>query len=258
MFDDSIQIAKELLRKGELRSCVYACLELRFAIERHVYNKINFYTKRYGGKQLYSVWQPNKALRILCQLEPLADQSYEISYSHEKKLGVPSGNWKSLGKHEALTSKWVTKNYNKLGHYLHRNASGDLPDLNELTAYISEVVKELERVESSSLMSSFAETISFNCSLCDQKITCCVSALPDLPEIVCSNMKCKATYFTRKNESGQWGFTLDSVSFECSECKQEKNILTGELGINTGWKCNNCGARYQIVGHTWNYMPIDS
>lgn len=254
MFDEPVKTAKDLLAEGGVRSCIYACLELRFAIEKHVYNKINFYSKRYGKKQLFSKWQPNKALKILCQLEPLSDQSYELSFSHEKEVGKPSGNWKPLGKHEALDSKWVTKHYNKLSSYLHMKPSGEPPDVKELRSYLDEIILELERVESSTLLSDLSETASFICSVCKEKIVCSISSLSNLPEVVCSNMNCNATYLPSQDKDGNWGFTLNSIKFICPDCEEEKNILKSELQIDAGWKCKNCGSKFQIVGNTWNYI----
>jgi hypothetical protein len=257
MIEASPQKIKELLEIGDERSCIYACLELRLAIEKHVYGKIDFYTKRHGAKLLYSNWQPNKALKILCQLEPYADQSYELRFAKENKEEKASGVWKSLGKHEALNSKWVAKNYNKLGSYLHRIPGKEL-DLEELKNYLQEVLLEIERVAGSTLQSDFAETISFHCNLCKEKVICNSVALPNLSLVYCPNMKCNATFIPSIDKNKNWQFRLDSLEFKCQECDHENLVLPNELCVGARISCTGCNVKYQITNHTWNYSKINS
>jgi len=256
MFDDSVQKAKDLLSLGDVRSYIYACLELRFAIEKHVYKKINFYSKRLGKKQLFSAWQPNKALKILCQLQPYADQSYELRFSPESEPGKPTGDWKSLGKHEALSAKWVSKHYHKLSSFLHRSTSGDLPDSAEIVSYLHEIISEIERIESSSLMSDLHVPISTDCKVCGEKIVCSDLSISTLEEVVCPNMSCNATYKPTQDENGNWGFIIKSITFKCPDCDQEKDILENELKIGATWKCKKCRTRYHIWSNTWNIDKI--
>lgn len=257
MIEGSSQKAKELLKLGDERSCIYACLELRLAIEKHVYAKIDYHTKRHGKKLLYSNWQPNKALKILCQLEPYADQSYVLRFVKENEEGDPAGEWNTLGKHEALSAKWVTKNYNKLGSYLHR-IPGKPFDIEKLKKYLNEVLLEIERVDGSSLQSNFADIIYFNCNLCNEKVICNKLALPNLRLVYCQNMKCNATFVPSIDTNENWQFRLDSNEFNCPECKHANIVLPNELCIGAKLTCANCGVQYLLSSHTWNYSKLNS
>jgi len=227
----------------------YAALELRLAIEKHVYEKLAYFAKRHGEKLLYEKWQPNKAIKVLCQLEPHADQSYSLSMAPETEQGKPGTNFMKLGQHEALGASWITKHYNKLGSFLHLQAKSQSQKEVPL-GYLQEVVAELRRVGTSNLITSIAETIHFECSVCENKIVCCTQALPDLEEVICTSMNCNATFIPQKNEEG-WGLKLNANDFECPECGKVRPVLSSELQIGARITCTNCRERYVIAGNTW-------
>ena len=230
---------------GNEGDLIHACLELRMALEKHVYEKLRYYSKRHGEKLLYKSWQPDKALRVLLQLEPSADKSYRISFAVENSSGKPKNEFKQLGKHEALSAKWTRKYYNKLGKYLHlqQDNAGVLNiDINE----IEPIYQELLRASGGNLMTDFAETLYFNCQLCTRKITTCVDALPNLDLVYCPNNKCNATYLAEHRE-GSWQFIINATDFDCPECKNKQLILENELNIGTLITCNKCGEKYVIA-----------
>ena len=229
----------------------YAALELRLAIEKHVYEKLAYFAKRHGEKLLYEKWQPNKAIKVLCQLEPHADQSYSLSIAPESEPGKPGTNFTKLGQHEALNTSWITKHYNKLGSFLHLHARSQSQKRVPLD-YLQVVLAELRRVRKSNLITSIAETVHFECPLCETQIVCCTQALPDLGEVICTSMNCKATFIPQKNDEG-WGFKLNAIDFECHECANVNSILISELHIGVRITCSNCEEKYIVTGNTWNY-----
>ena len=79
MVKDHLEQALKIIDSGDATRRCFAALELRLAIEKHVYEKLAHFAKRHSEKLLYEKWQPNKALKLLCQLEPHADQSYSMS-----------------------------------------------------------------------------------------------------------------------------------------------------------------------------------
>ena len=119
MIKSPLNNAKSLIHSGDEEKLVYACLELRLAIESHVYRKLEFHSKRHGTKLLYKNWQPNKAIKILDQIEPKANVSYRLSIAKETGEDVKKLDYKPLGSHHAISVSWINKTYNKLGSFLH-------------------------------------------------------------------------------------------------------------------------------------------
>jgi len=239
---------------GNAENLIHACLELRMAIEKHVYEKLKYYSKRHGEKLLYKSWQPDKALKILSQLEPSAEKSYTISFAAEDSFENPKTEFKQLGSHEALSVKWTRKNYNKLGSYLHLqqdNAVVPSIGLNELEA----IYKELTRAASGNLMTDFSETLYFNCQLCESKITTCTEALPDIDLVFCPSNKCNATYLAEHKE-GSWQFIINATHFECPECDNRQLVLENELKIGTLITCKQCKDRYVIAKHNYEIQKL--
>jgi hypothetical protein len=249
MIDEHLKKAKDLLSREEDDALVYACLELRMAIECHVYNKLKHYSKRHGKKLLYKQWQPNKAIKTLCQLEPNSDLSYTLSIGTQESSGEPAKEMHQLGRHEALPKSWINKNYHKLGSYLHlqMDASNSKSAARE---YLDKIVKELERVERGNLISDFAEISTINCRLCGNPVVSNTSALPDLDEVVCPNPACRATYSV-ENSDGKWLCNLIALFHKCSQCDAETAILKSDLAIGFCFQCDNCKSKYEIVNQQW-------
>ena len=65
--------AKTLLKSDDLQSIRYACLELRYFIEAHVYERLYRETEILP-KQVIDTWQPNKAIKFLSIFDELADK----------------------------------------------------------------------------------------------------------------------------------------------------------------------------------------
>ena len=51
----------------------YAALELRMALESLVYERADSYREELPGRALYT-WQPGKLLKMLLEIDPLADK----------------------------------------------------------------------------------------------------------------------------------------------------------------------------------------
>ena len=249
-----LEAAKGLLLQedGGLSFCIYACLELRKTIEQVVLEKLNFYATRHGVKLLFENWQPTKAMRVLCQLEPLADRSYEIRFAAETPDGGEPKEFHSLGKHEAIKVAWLQRNYNKLGSYLHYRG-GPPPDESVLREFMAEVIKELDRVAASTLISDFAETVTFNCSTCEKKIVCNAEALPNLTEVICPHAECPATYSPKKSDGGQWIFEPQKTYFKCLRCKTDVSFLSSTIDFGYEFKWPKCGARHVVIKRPWAY-----
>ena len=229
-------------------------MELRLAIESHVYRKLEFHSKRHGKKLLYKHWQPNKAIKILDQIEPKANLSYQLSFAKQTGEDVKKLDYKPLGSHHALPASWINKTYNKLGSFLHLQPKSNSMTVADKT-FLEEVVAEIEKAEKNSLLSNFATTISFDCDLCKESITCCEEALTDLEEVVCPNDQCLGTYEMSK-EGADWMFKLKTLSFICPDCNSKFELATAKLDVGQRIVCIDCGAKFQVVGNEWKLFKV--
>jgi hypothetical protein len=248
-----LENAKKIIEQNEGCNLRYACLELRMAIELHVYQKIKFYSRRHGTKALHKRWEANKALKILCQLEPKADKSYSLYIAKEIAPNIADSDFKKIGDHEALSISWLNKHYNKLGSYLHLSnvdAEEPKPDLE----YVKSTIAQLEKVEKNSLLSNFSKVINFNCFKCEEKITCCEDALPS-KEILCPNSDCNGSYSAEEDEHN-WKFKFNGSEFSCPNCDHINFYITSEIQLNVKIQCFGCKTYYKIVGHNWNIAKI--
>jgi hypothetical protein len=167
--------AKALLAEEDDSLLRYICLELRFCLEAITYDKLRTYIKRIP-EEVLETWQPPQAMRALLEFEPDADQDFSIRISPETKSGVPTGEWTHLGVHHIFKLSWLRKTYNKLGNFLHvptprvqRGASQQQSPA-QLRKAIEEIIAELEPIVASSLDSSLAMVVEFQCSVCNNKV----------------------------------------------------------------------------------------
>jgi transcription elongation factor Elf1 len=252
---DNLDRAKKLFSTGDRPSLIYAAIELRMAIERLVAEKINIYVKKYGAKLLRAYWQPNKALKVLTQLEPLSDKSYTIKIGKEDANGTVPGNMNLLGKHEALSAKWVTKHYNKLGSFVH--LQGKDTNISDLKSGIEQIILEVQRAESSTIITNFGETVSFSCMVCEEKVVTCAEALPQISEIHCLNVKCNTTFEAFNDSEGNWQFKARLAEFTCPNCEVKTPVLENELKVGVRLNCDECGERFKITHNNWMVERIE-
>lgn len=248
--------AKTFLDVQGEENLIYACLELRLAIECHVYKKLEYYSKKHGSKLLFKEWQPDRAIKILCQFEPFSDQSYTVSFAKESGPVNSKTDFKVLGKHEALTARWIRKNYQKLGSFLHLQP--ETVKSKKLTKEnLQPIYKELYRVLGSDLISDLSETIQGECALCESNISGCVNALPNLKTVYCPNPSCNATYSPIVKE-GEWVFRIDTTDFVCPDCSNEQRVLESELKVGTRITCKACNSRFGITQVGWGLEKLET
>jgi len=88
---EHLKNAEELLA-GEGQQLIYACLELRLAIEAIVYETLQAYEKNLTPDvaEAYQHWQPNKVLELLRRHDRLADTSLRVEVRRVADDGGPA------------------------------------------------------------------------------------------------------------------------------------------------------------------------
>ena len=119
---------------------------LRQCIEAILYEKIKGYSKVVPGV-VFEKWQPPHILKTLLQFEPGADEDFRLAVALESEPGVRKGPFQLIGEHKSFKLKWLNKNYNKLGSYLHvPQKSKKILDYDIIRADLLEIVSELDEI----------------------------------------------------------------------------------------------------------------
>lgn len=179
--------AEQLVLKNDQISLRYACLELRFFMELVCYEKLNLFLSDLP-KQISNEWHPKKIMEVLLEINPDLSEDQTINIVVGKSV-------KKVGEVKALTIPFLTKNYNKLGKFLHApkaKESSSLPV--DFNIYLTTLIDEL-RGHLSAMNTSLFHRIEFTCQDCRSPIVRNSKVLTDGLRIRCLNDTCKAEYF---------------------------------------------------------------
>lgn len=252
--------AERLLEKNDDDLLRYVCLELRFCLEAIAYDKLRTYAKRLPDAVL-NTWQPPQAIRALLEFEPLADQDFVLRFSPESELGVPTGEWVTLGTHRTLRLSWLRKSYNKLGHYLHvpmPGAEGRTRSIGPSRSELEGIVAELKPAIESAVDSSLAAVLDFECSVCHLAFFANIEAAKKRQKVMCLNPNCQAEFFPEFGDTGDVKLHLMSSAFDCLSCGKPIHVENRKLEVGLEFLCPACGSRHQIASRQWGYGRPDA
>lgn len=226
-------------------------------MEAVTYQKLETYAKRLP-KGVLAIWQPPQAVKALLELEPGADQDFQMMVAFESEPGVPTGKWMSLGNHKGLKVSWLRKRYNKIGNLLHvlsppAESSPLQRDPKELRKYLDSVVAELEPVVASRIDSSLASLVEFQCSVCGEPVAANLEGVQKSHKAVYLNPSCGAEFYAIESEEGKILFRLIASNFRCMKCEHETLLENRKLKIGTRFTCEKCRAEHELVGRQWGY-----
>jgi hypothetical protein len=250
---DCLERAKVLLASGDDASLRYACLELRYCMEAVTYEKLRAYAPRLPP-DILSMWQPPQLVKALLELEGDADQEYTVAIK-------PTGSsqpFQIMGEHRTFATKWIRKHYHSIGSYLHAPKDitpGRRPrqiEPQELRQYLEDVIAECTRVAESSITSTLAEVVVFDCQLCDHKTVTNLESAKRRGRVSCLHPECEADYVVSTAEDGALYFRPDGWVFPCQACRFQMLVPSKRLVADHEFSCNACGRRHKLV-KDWYY-----
>ena len=200
-------------------------------------------------------------MRMLLQFEPDADEDFTMYVSPESEAGKPRDNWACLGQHNALKLSWISKNYNKLGSYLHvkmgnKSVRESKDVLSRIRKDVERIVAELEPAVNSDLVgTTFSPRVQFKCQVCDQLSVANTDVLRRTRRATCISPQCGAEY-SAAEDAGGWQFELAMRSFKCKKCEKTNFLEIQHVGVGQKFRCRHCGEVHRIVGGQWNYERI--
>ncbi|SIS68736.1 hypothetical protein [Neptunomonas antarctica] len=227
--------AKSLLDIGDLQSLRYACLELRYFIEAHVYQQLLAGAKEIP-KTIIETWQPNKAIKLLSTFDDLADKDLHLSIFSE------DGELKDTITYNNIAIKDLNKLYNSLGSYLH------LPMPKKLAGYsidkkkVVKIFDQLSKLTTGNLMVVKGNYEYFSCEACGKNILYTEHYAKSNESISCQDDSCRTDHAIK--------ITDNSVSFgakyvfECGVCHDETSVFFSKIEDRYKFKCNHCTTEY--------------
>lgn len=240
---------------------IYAALELRMTIEAIAYDKLRIYAPRLPAAVL-DRWQPPQAIKALLEFEPHAESHFRVRICAETEFGVPSGDWLDMGEHRSLKLRWVRKAYHKLGSYLHApspSAAALAPgnqDMVTLRSALDAIVVVLRPVVDSTIESSVANTIQFDCTVCGAPILRNAESATETHKAVCLQPTCAAEHSVSFASDGSFVARLEATEFECLKCDHPNTLEDRKLDVGYRFTCRECGVIHAIASRQWAYAPI--
>lgn len=252
---DHLARARSLLDAGGQNDLIYAVLELRMAIESHVYATADAYRDELPEPKL-TKWQPPALLRELLAIDPHVATTGTVSFAREIAPGGPGTDWVQLGVHKKMTLKEVETAYHKLGSFLHietvlDRVDGKLRDYGRLRNICREIADRLTDIFSATLHNfKMGATAEIACFACNKAIKRRLSNLEPGDTIVtaCSNA-CHATYSITLREGGKVEWTAHYEDVACAQegCTGTVQIWEKDLVAGNSFLCDACGKPSELA-----------
>lgn len=252
-----LERARAHLESGDADRLPYACLELRYALERIAYQKLQLRLGKISAREIAG-WQPRRAIETLAELvDDRLGENVTMRIAREPKDGKPHDeDYVMLGESKGVSPREIGRHWHKLGSFLHVRVpkkKGDYPDPPDeapLHAYLGEVIEYIEQLTSTGFDLHFSKNVSFHCSKCGQSIVRNCELLEDGAVVQCQNPHCTASYLTHA-EDGGFRFEFYQLRLDCKGCGESSHIEANTfLGMERDearrFVCPECGTVHLV------------
>jgi len=252
---DHLARAQALLATGRQDELIYAVLELRMAIESHVYATAEAYSDELPEPKL-AKWQPPGLLRELLTIDPHVDTTGTISFAREIAPGIAGTDWKTLGTDKKMTLKEVEAAYHKLGNFLHietvlDRADGKIRDYARLRKIGGEIAERLADIFSGTIHNfKMGVTAQMACFVCHKTIKRRLTNLKPGDGIVTEcGPGCHATYSIMLNEGNkvEWTARFDEIPCAQEGCIGTVQIWEKHMKLGNSFLCDCCGKASELA-----------
>lgn len=253
--DPHLERARRFLDSGDRDDLRSACLELRFALERVAYQKLQLRLDKISFREI-GAWQPR---RVMDRLMDLVDN--RLTRDSELRIASDDSDAKdtereflTLGVNKGVNPKNLGKYWHKLGSYLHvsvpkkKGERPQEPDELELREFLDSVFQYVENITNTQFDVHFSQNVTFSCKKCGQSIVRNSEILNEGDVVQCQNDNCNASYIAHETD-GNFTFERYQLYFECKNCDERTYIeanalLKLERNTKTRVPCASCGAKY--------------
>lgn len=252
---DHLERAKDLLTTGQDASLIHAVLELRMALETHVYATAENYLDELPEPKL-AKWQPPALLRELLAIDPHVDQTSTISFARETSPGVAGDEWFQIGTQKKMTLKEIEAAYHRLGSFLHietvlGKAEGKVRDYARLREICNALAHRLTDIFSTTLHNfKMGTTAQIECFVCSKPIKRRTTNMKpgDKVRTECGS-DCYATYVIELVADDKVYWTADFKEFPCAHqgCAGTIQIWEKHTKAGNSFRCDTCDRATEIV-----------
>lgn len=235
-FKEHISNAKRLYEIGDNTSLRYCALELRFAIECHVYIQL-----RAGlGKipeTVINTWQPPQAIKSLCMFEETADQDLKVTITCDDSYEI-TASYKNI-KYKDL-SKW----YNTLGSFLHQPTIKKQEfqvDKNKLSSILAKLAELCDQ----QLITFHRGYEQIKCEKCKKEIIFTKDYVKKHNKIDCQNAGCPNFVIIRLAPDGKYE-SFQSAGVPCFICGERIHISLCDMKDGAEFYCKKCKNKHVI------------
>lgn len=231
--------AKTFLLSDDVDSLRYASLELRLAIEAHVYNQLKA-TMDKIPESVINTWQPQKAIKLLCEFEETADMDLHVTVRNEgEDEDVINVEYKNI------KSKDLNKWYNSIGSNLHQPTIRNAENYKINKKKLIDLHMELERIQGYGLIAFSRPYRTINCEACHKDILYNDFYIKEHSKLECQSQGCKNYYLIKTATDGITEFTC-SARINCWACNEQMSFNFFELNEGFLFKCKPCGREYEV------------
>jgi len=242
MAHDALARAKAEMASDIDSRLPYAALELRKSMEALIYDRAQDYAEELPPS-LHALWQPNKLLDLLIQLEPDLNQNLEFSISAVPYVEGVEPEWISLGSQKVLTLKTLKEHYSALGSFLH------MPTLRQLNAGQGQDFAKLRKRSTllveliSEVLASKLHKLKLNFHL-KQQCTYCNVLIVQLMRFngadVHGTCECGNEYGITQTGPTSFNWEFKTFQHRCTVCGVEGSYLRPAAKIGQKLKCGSC------------------
>lgn len=240
---DHRDAARSLFETGDDELLPASALRLRMSIECLAYEMLQALGDDVSPETM-ETWQPSRLIKELKEIDPRIDQDVTIRIGVEKVSGQPAEEMTELGTVARPSARWISKEWNALGSYLHAPTirqikAGQTLSFEKLRAKLEKVLPEVDRVLDANLFSiNIRETIDVTCD-CGFMVKRRESLLVKELKATCAN--CGAMLGAEQKDDG-WVFFRLFHNFDCPRCKKKNNFPAQKLKDGVVLTCGGCGA----------------
>lgn len=229
-FKEHLEKARELYQQGSEAALRYCALELRFAIECHVYNQL-----RAGlGKipeSVINTWQPPQAIKSLCMFEETADKDLRVIISGDDGENIEI-EYKNI-KYKDL-NKW----YNTLGSYLHQ------PTIKNKNFVIDNgklevIISKLSHIAEYNLITLHRGYERIKCEKCDKDILFTRNYIEKHNKLHCQNQGCRNYVIIRVAQDNRFE-SFQTANIPCFKCDNKIAMHLCDIEDGSRIICKKC------------------
>ncbi|MGR7242931.1 hypothetical protein ACU619_23760 [Klebsiella aerogenes] len=235
-FKEHLEKARQLYEQGSDATLRYCALELRFAIECHVYNQL-----RAGlGKipeSVINTWQPPQAIKALCMFEETADKDLKVTISggegEDIEVEYKNIQYKDL-------SKW----YNTLGSYLHqptiKNKNFEID-----SGKLESIISKLSHIAECNLITFHRGYEKIKCEKCGKEILFTRNYVEKHNKLSCQNQGCRNYVIIRVAQDNNIE-SFQTAIIPCLKCNNEIVIPLCDIEDGSHVTCKKCKNEHMV------------